>query len=69
MLALRHLLKVGLCIRLAIVSSSFHVSLLEIKGAAVIPVRVLVAQFQRDHWKMQCENKQAMTSKDYKRCP
>lgn len=47
--ALRYHLKFCLDVCLTSVSSSFHVTLFEIKGAAVSPVRILVTWFQRDH--------------------
>ncbi len=50
------------------VSSSYHVSLFEIKGAAVSALRVLVTQFQRDRWKTQRGNTKAMASHE-QRCP
>lgn len=61
--ALRRRLQCCLCVWRTSVSSSFHVSLFEFKGAAVSPVRVLVAPFQRGRWKMQCENTKAGTTK------
>lgn len=66
-LALRHLLKVGLCVWLAIVSSSFHVSLFEIKELLSVQSDYWWHSFKGITGKMQRENKQARTS-HYQRC-